>query len=278
MLLPYKSKFIKNALFISHTALKDFLKCPGAFFLKNRYRNPKNGHRMQIVSAPMTLGSLVHDAVKWYLQTNRVADKDAVIKKYRNHWLKYRGKRGGFRSIEEEAMYGKKGLLMLDNFFNNLKILEPNLPEYDFLKYLIGEDIVLNGKVDFLGSLPDGSLHVMDFKTGTKDEEDSIQLHIYAILAEGNFQKPVSKISFWYLERENTPREAVLDPLEERLKWIKGKALQIKEAISVDSWECIKKDDLCKECRSYQAIIDGKGEFLFSDDNFKKDVYFLDQS
>ncbi len=104
-----------------------------------------------------------------------------------------------------------------------------------------------------------------------------MQLHIYAILAESNFQKPVSKLSFWYLERESTPKEAVLDSLEERLEWIKDKALEIKEAISKDNWVCIKKDDLCSECKNYQAIIDGKGEYLFSDDDFRKDIYFLDQ-
>lgn len=275
MIAQYKSKFIKDALFISHTALKDFLKCPRAYFLKNRYRDPKTGYRLQIASAPMTLGSLVHDAIKWYLQTNRVALKDDVIKKYRNHWLKYRGKRGGFKSLEEETVFGKKGLLMLDNFFNNLSILEPNLPAYDFLKYLIDEGIVLNGKVDFIGLLPDGSLHVMDFKTGTKDEEDSLQLHIYAILAESNFQKLVSKLSFWYLERESTPREAVLDSLDEKLQWLKNKALEIKNAISKNEWTCIK-EDLCSECKNYQAIIDGKGEYLFSDDDFRKDIYFLE--
>lgn len=223
----------------------------------------------------MTLGSLVHDAIKWYLQTGRTATKDQVIKKYRNHWLKYRGKRGGFKGTKEEAAFGKKGLAMLDNFFVNLNLLEPDLPAYDFLRHLIGTDIVLNGKVDFIGRLTDGSLHVMDFKTGVKDEEDSLQLHIYAILAESNFQKPVSKLSFWYLERENSPREVVLDSLEDRLEWIRSKALEIKEAIAENAWECAKIDS-CIECRNYQAIIDGKGEYLFSDDDFRKDIYFLD--
>lgn len=282
MVAPYEKKFVKDALFISYTALKDFTKCPRSYYLKNRYRDPKTGYRLQIASAPMTLGSLVHDAIKWFLQTNRVAGKDAVINQYRNHWLKYRGKRGGFKNREEEAAFGKKGLGMIDNFFNNVLSLEPNLPEYGFLRYLIGEDIVLNGKVDFIGSLADGNLHVLDFKTGAKDEEDSTQLHIYAILAEGNFQRRVSKLSYWYLERENIPREAVLDNLEEKLEWVRKRALEIKKAIGEDNWVCIKGDPpdggLCNDCKNYQAIIDGKGEYLFSDDDFKKDIYFLDQS
>ncbi|TSC66515.1 MAG: Uncharacterized protein CEO21_156, partial [Microgenomates group bacterium Gr01-1014_80] len=118
----------------------------------------------------------------------------------------------------------------------------------------------------------------VDFKTGTKDEEDPLQLHIYAILAESNFQKAVSKISYWYLEREDFPKEAVLDSLEERLEWIKNKALKINEAVKEDNWVCIEGDSPYNECKSYQAIIDGKGEFQFSDDDFKKDIYFLDQA
>ncbi len=278
MIASQPKTYIKDALWLSYTALKDFQKCPRSYYLKNRYKDPKTGYRLQIAFAPMTLGSLVHDAIKWYLQTNRVASLEDVIKKFRNHWLKYQGKRGGFASREEEGEFGKRGLALLDNFYKNREILEKNIPEYDFLRFMLDEKIVLNGKLDFLGQLSDNSLHVLDFKTGSKDEEDSIQLHAYAILAESNFQKPVSKISYWYLDRDDKPQEAVLDSLEDKLKWLKEKALEIQKAIKEDKWVCSKSPELvegCNDCRNYQAIIEGKGEFQFSDDEFKKDVYFL---
>ncbi len=282
MIPKQQQEYIKDALWISYTALKDFLKCPRAYYLKNRYRNPDTGNRLQIASGPMTLGSLVHNAIKWYLQTGRVADKDSVIKQYRNHWLKYQGKRGGFRSREEEGDFGKRGLKMLDNFLKNTAQLEQNIPIYDFLKFRLDEKIILNGKVDFIGELPDGSLHILDFKTGSKEEDDSTQLHTYAILAEAYLQKPISKISYWYLDRDDSPKEAVLDPLEDKLEWLQNKALEIQQAVREDRWVCVKGDPpaggLCNACRSYQAIIDGKGEFQFSDQEFKKDVYFLDQA
>lgn len=275
MIVKQEKKFIKDALWVSYTALKDFLKCPRSYYLKNRYRNPKTGNRLQIASAPMTLGSLVHDAIKWYLQTNRVASLEDVVKKFRNHWLKYQGKRGGFRSREEEGGFGKRGLQMLDNFYKNREILEKNTPAYDFLRFMLDEKIVLNGKLDFLGERPDGSLHIVDFKSGSKDEEDSTQLHTYAILAESNFQKPISKISYWYLDRDSAPKEAVLDSLEDHLEYLKEKAQEIKKAIEKNEWICKKSPELCFDCQDYQAILDGKGEFQFSDEEFKKDVYFL---
>lgn len=278
MIVRQKQEFIKDALWISYTGLKDFLRCPRSFYLKNRYRNPKTGYKLQITSGPMTLGSVIHDAIKWYLQTDRTANKDQVIAQFRNLWLKYRGKRGGFRSREEEGDFGRRGLSMLENFMKNAATLESNLPAYNFLRYQLDEKIVLSGKVDFIGELADGSLHILDFKTGAKEEEDSTQLHTYAIMAESNFAKPVSKISFWYLDKDDLPKEAVLDPLPDKLDWLKNKALEIQQAVEKNNWVCIKGSELCFDCRNYQAIIEGKGEFQFSDAEFKKDVYFFDGS
>lgn len=275
MIPRQKQEFVKDALFLSYTSLKDFLKCPRAYYLKNRYRNPKTGNRVQIVSPHLTLGSLVHDVIKWYLQTNRTAGKDEVVKNFRGRWLKYRGKRGGFTSLQEEGDFGRRGLQMLDNFFQN-KNLEPNLPLFDFLRFRIEEKIFFNGKIDFVGQLSDNTLHVLDFKTGIKEEDDPLQLHAYAILVESNLQKRVSKISYWYLDKDIVPKEAVLDPLESKLDWIKGKCKDIEQAISENEWVCIKEKEGCNDCRNYQVIIDGKGEFQFSDFDFKKDMYFLE--
>ncbi len=276
MIAKQEYKFIKDALWVSYTGLKDFWKCPRSFYLKNRYHDPKTGNRLQVASGPMTLGSLVHDAVRWYIQTGRTASLDDIVKKYRNHWLKYQGKRGGFSTRKEEGDFGKRGLEMLDNFYKNRQVLEKNLPAYDFLRYILDDKIVLNGRVDFVGELKDGSLHILDFKTGSKDEEDPTQLYIYGILAESNLAKPVSKISYWYLDRDSSPKEAVLDPLEEKLDWLKTKAKEIEEAVKADKWVCIEKDSPYSECKKYEAIIAGKGEFQFSDYDFKKDIYFLD--
>lgn len=275
MIPKQKYEFIKDALWLSYTGFKDFWKCPRAYYLKNRYRDPKTGNRLQIASGPMTLGFLVHDAIKWYLQTGRTASLDDIVKKYRNHWLKYRGKRGGFSTRQEEADLGKRGLQILDNFYKNRAILEKNIPEYGFLRYILDDKIVLNGKVDFVGELKDGSLHILDFKTGSKDEDDPTQLYIYGILAESSFQKPVSKISYWYLDRDSAPKEAVLDPLEEKLEGLKSRAKEIEEAVKKDKWVCAEGGSLYNECKKYEAIIAGKGEFQFSDTEFKKDVYFL---
>lgn len=275
-----KAGFIKNPVYLSYTSLKDFLKCPNAYFLKNIYRDTKSGFRIQIASPHLTLGSTVHDSVKWFLDIKGQATKGQLEQKFRNFWLKYRGKRGGFAALEEEGNFGSRGLKMLDNFLNNAQRLEkPALPVV-FPKYNLVEDVVLIGNFDFVGEREDGSLHVVDFKTGANDEQDPLQLYIYAILAEANLAKEVSAASFWYLDRDDAPRQIVLDPLEGKLKWISEKAKDLKTALQKKDWVCVKASvpgsaRLCRDCQDHQAILDNKGEFQFSDYRYKKDIYFL---
>ena len=274
MIKAKENKFIKNPIFLSYTSLSDFLKCPNSYYLKNIYRDPKTGNRVQIASPFLSLGSTVHDSIKWFLEMEGQITFPQLEAKFRNLWLKYTGKRGGFSNKEEEATFGKRGLKMLDNFYKNAKKLEKAMPTINFPKYNLFEDVILMGNFDFVGEKEDGTLHVLDFKTGTGDVKDAVQLYIYAILAEANFQKQVTEASFWYLDRDECPKPIVLDPLEPQLEWLREKAKELKKAIEKGSWVCTKPDS-CQDCLIYKAIIDGKGQFQFTDERYHKDIYFL---
>ena len=277
-MIAAKKDFIKNPIYISYTGLSDFLKCPRSYYLKNIYRDPKQNFRLQIINPHLVLGGTVHDTIKWFLETGGGVTKEQLEKKFRNLWLKFRGKRGGFKTLEDEASFGNRGLKMLDNFFKNALILGKAMPFLSFPKYNLTENLILMGNMDFVGLLPDGTLHVIDFKTGANDEESALQLYIYAILSESNYGKKVSRASFWYLDRDDAPRDIVLDPLDGQLEWLKQKGLELKKAIENNVWVCIKeKDGFCRDCRDYQAVLDGKGEFLFSDYRYKKEIYYLPQ-
>lgn len=275
MIQKPKFEYIKNPIFISYTSLKDFLNCPRSYYLKNIYKDSKSGFRLQVASPYLSLGSTVHDAIKWYLDMKGQVTKEQLEDKFRNLWLKFRGKKGGFESREQEAEFGKRGLKMLDNFFTNAQRLEKVTHQVDFPKLNLFEDVILMGNFDFVGEKEDGTLHVCDFKTGANDEKDPIQLYIYAILAEANLEKPVSSASFWYLDRDDAPRDIVLDPLEPKLEWLKEKGKLLKQTINEGVWACIKGDEMCNECNIYTALMDGKGQFQFSDYRYKKDVYYL---
>lgn len=275
VIAKYEKKFVKNALFLSHTSLGDFLKCPRAYYFKNIYRDKKTGYKLQIASPYLTLGSVVHEVIKWFLEMKRQVSKDQLLAKYENYWLKYQGKRGGFSEKQEEESFKMRGRKMLDRFYDTSQILGEMLPPMDFPKYFLDEDTVLFGNLDYVEETPDGGLHIIDFKTGQKDVEDSLQLHIYAILAEANLQRPVSRLSYWYLDRDDKPKEIVLEPLGKTLKDLTEKGREIKKAIDEGQWVCIRGEEMCRDCRDYQAILEGKGEFQFEDDKFKKMIFYL---
>lgn len=279
MIPQIPQKYIKDAIFISNTSLNDFLSCPLSYYLRNVYRNPQTGYRIQIASPYISLGATVHDAIRWSLENQNNPSLLQLNDQFRNFWWKYHGKRGGFISSEDEKTFGQRGLKMLENFSQNYSKLEKMVKSAKFPKYLLIDNVILTGNLDYVGELPDGSLHVIDFKTGAKDVDSPLQLYIYAILAENYYEKPVSKMSFWYLDRDSEPKEAVLEPLEKTLDWLKEKAKEVKKALEEGKWVCKNSPELaegCRDCRDYQAILDGKGEFMFSDHVYKKDVYYFD--
>lgn len=217
----------------------------------------------------------MHDAAKWYFAQALKPTSDGLSDYFRGLWRNYRGKRGGFSSVEEESMFGKRGIKMLENFLLNINNVSAPLPPVDFPKYPLTENIVLHGNWDYISELSDGTLYVMDLKTGSKEEDDPTQLYIYAILAENHFGKPVSKISYWYLDRDDAPKEALLDPLEKEIDKLKKIGLEIQKSISEKKWVCRTPENPCRDCRDYAAVFAGEAEYLYTDFKFNKEVYYL---
>lgn len=70
-----------------------------------------------------------------------------------------------------------------------------------YLQVDVAPGVTLFGRMDRIDEEPDGTLHIIDYKTGTQpDEIDTKQLLLYAIMVEQNLMRTVSKASFWYLD------------------------------------------------------------------------------
>ena len=77
---------------------------------------------------------------------------------------------------------------------------EPFMVEAYF-QVRLAPDLLLFGRLDRIDEEPDGTLHIIDYKTGAHPEEvDAAQLHLYAIMVEEKLQRVVSRASFWYLD------------------------------------------------------------------------------
>ncbi|QQG52466.1 MAG: UvrD-helicase domain-containing protein [Candidatus Falkowbacteria bacterium] len=111
----------------------------------------------------------------------------------------------GYQNKEEREAYLQKGRLALNRFFDDYQKNPP--AEIIFLEkkfsFKIGADVI-KGTMDRVDRLADGSLEIIDYKTGkskTKLEfKDKRQLILYKIFLEEFLGEKVSQLSYYYLE------------------------------------------------------------------------------
>lgn len=270
-----------TAVWVSHTSISDFLKCPRSYYLKNVYKDPKTNHKIQLMAPPLALGSAVHEVLESLsvLPTDKRFD-EPLLEKFERAWKKVTGKQGGFLSADVEQKYRARGEAMLRRAQQNpgplsrlaVKIKE-DLPHY----WLSEEDnIILCGKIDWLEYLPDSdSVHIIDFKTSkTEEDSSSLQLPIYHLLVHNCQRRNVEGASYWYLDLNDdlTPKE--LPDLVEAHDMILKVAREIKTARNLERYRCPHGDEGCYACRPMERILKGEGEFV-GENEYRQDVYIL---
>lgn len=202
-----------KAVWLSHSSMQDFEKCPRLYYLHNIYKN-NNNRKIGIVSPYMSLGIAVHNVLEGLIKyKSEDRNKQDLIGFFEIEWAKVSGERGGFRNQEEELDFKNRGLTMIQNVLKDPKVLlEKTIPTKsyysgDMLPNIIMdeyENIILCGNIDWIKYNSDANnLQVVDFKTGRNEEkEDSKQLPIYKILLSKLQSKwTVSNIGlYWYLD------------------------------------------------------------------------------
>ncbi|MFZ1721578.1 MAG: PD-(D/E)XK nuclease family protein [Microgenomates group bacterium] len=271
------------ATWVSHSSMSDFLQCPRAYFLKNVYKDPNTGHKVQIVSPALALGSAVHEVIEGLSET--ATDKRfsrSLIEQLEKVWKKHHGKRGGFLNQSQEDLYKEQGKDMLRMVMEHpgpLKKLAVKI-KADLPQYWLSEtdEIILCGKLDWLEYFPEtDTVHIIDFKTSkSKDANSTLQLPIYNLLASNTQRRRVEKASYWFLRLEQSPEEQPLPDLKEAHEQILGIAKQIKLARKLERFPCSQETG-CFACKPMEEILAGNAEFVGEND-FRQDMYIVDSS
>lgn len=271
----------KPDLWVSHSSIHDFLSCPRAYWIRHLYRNPKTNNKVNLINPSLALGSTVHqvlDALSIVKSEDRL--KQPLLENFDKAWEKISGEQGGFADKEEELEFKNRGAIMINRVLFHpgpieqkaVKLTSPdNLPPRFYVSS--EEGIILCGKVDWLEYIPENnSVHIIDFKTGKNEEdEDSLQLPIYALLVKNCQNRPVSKISYWYLESDNNPKEMTLPDLEKAKEKILDIAREIRKAREKGNMVCPKGG--CYACRGLEMIVAGKAKFVRTEDY--QDIFIL---
>ncbi|MEK7119219.1 MAG: PD-(D/E)XK nuclease family protein [Patescibacteria group bacterium] len=269
-----------NAVWVSHSSMGDYLRCPRAYYLRNVYRDPRNNHRMTLMQPALALGQAVHEVIE-ALSVLPVGErlKRPLLDAFDRVWLRVSGEKGGFSNSEEELAYKTRGKNMLSRVMKHpgplgrkaTKIKE-SLPNF----FLSEEDnIILCGKIDWLEYDEEtDSIYVLDFKTGKMDERpDSLQLPIYYLLAKACQKRPVVGVRYWYIDRDDSPVDMPMPDENEGRKRILEVAKMIALARKLERFVCSKKDG-CAACKPMEAIKLGKGKYV-GESEFHQDIYIV---
>ena len=277
-----------SAVWVSHSSIGDFLKCPRAYYLHNVYKDPKTGRKINTVSPALSLGLAVHGALESlkHLSVDERMKRN-LLDDFEKEWSKVSGKNGGFMKEDEEAIMKTRGRAMIERVVKSpgpiarktVKLREShnNMPP-NF--YLSEEDnIILCGLIDWVEYVEkDGSVRILDFKTGKHDEdEESLQLPIYLLLLNALQKRKVSGASYWYLDREDKPTDMKLPDLEKSREKVLAIARRVKEAREKREFACPRGEKGCFACRPYEAIVSGKAEYV-GVGGYGQDMYFVDLS
>jgi CRISPR/Cas system-associated exonuclease Cas4 (RecB family) len=267
-----------TATWVSHTSISDFLTCPRAYYLKNIYKNPKTGNKMQIISPPLALGQVVHEIIE---SLSEIEVKKRFIEPLRltldKLWPNISGEKGGFLNKKIEAEYKNRAETMLSRITTNpgpLTKLAVKI-NMDLPYYWLSEDeeIILCGKIDWLEYIEDiDSVHIIDFKTGRSNEKkDSLQLPIYYLLAKNCQKRDVIKSSYWYLDRDEGMVENKLPDYQSSSLKLLEIARKIKVARKLNHFNCPLKTG-CYACLPFENVLKGKAK-LVGKNSFGQDIY-----
>lgn len=280
-----------GAVWVSHSSMGDFLKCPRLYFLHNVYKNPDTGRKITIVSPALALGSAVHATLE-SLKSLPVEERlhCDLLSDFEREWeASASGKKGGFRSEAEEAAAKARGHAMIERVMKHpgplakkTVRLKPSQNDMPPNFYLSEEDnIILCGLIDWLEYVEaDDSVRIIDFKTGKGEEDnDSLQLPIYLLLLSALQKRRVSGAAYWYLEKSDTPTEVVLPNITEAREKVLALAQRVKRSRKERAYECPRPNrsggaDGCYACRPYEAILRGDAEYI-GVAGFGQDTYLV---
>lgn len=144
-------------------------------------------------------GSLFPDN-KEKVDLNKLISEERLLELYQEFWQS-----DGYKNKEERESYRQKGLKALKSFWDKYQSEPP--AETIFLEkkfsFKVGGNVI-KGTIDRVDRLPDGSLEVIDYKTGntkeTLDFDAKRQLILYHVFLEEFLGEKIGRLSYYYLE------------------------------------------------------------------------------
>ncbi len=206
---------------LSYSQIRSFRTCPLRYRFVYLHRMPERQ------TPESSLGRSLHKAVEIFFRAGgaRPMPLPILLQEFEGNF-----ETDGFDGPQALRAARTEGRAILERFWNHetQNFRRPVAVERRFRVDVGG--VPVNGVVDRIDRLPDGSLEVVDYKTGVRqsgttedDVADNLQLAIYQLGVAGAYREPVSRLSIHLLRddrRVSVPARdaAVLDAVRETIR------------------------------------------------------------
>ncbi len=158
-------------------------------------------------AAAASFGSTIHNVLQKFYEgylKEPSLDFEHIQTLLKNHWIPV-----GYNSSEHAERMKQEAERMLETYYKTFHTQNLGVSSLEKLfKIKIDDSIYVTGKIDRVDTNTDGSIEIIDYKTGKVPEEKelkkSLQLSIYALAAthESLYDKPIDQVylSFYYLQ------------------------------------------------------------------------------
>ncbi len=186
---------------LSASAVDTYERCGLRFKLERDWRIPAKP------AAAMQYGAAIHRVLKTYFDSIRLGrpkSEQELIDLFCADLASAR-----IQESYQQELYEKQGMSQLREFLATARSIDASqvLQTEESFEIRVGDTVVV-GRIDRIDQRPDGTVAIIDYKTGkARDQEDadiSLQLSLYAIAAEEKWGYEVGALIFHNLE-ENVP-------------------------------------------------------------------------
>jgi DNA helicase II / ATP-dependent DNA helicase PcrA len=182
--------------FLSYSQIDTYINCP----LQYKYRYVLNIPTMP--NNALSFGTTIHDTLREYhsrkLFENNIS-LDDLLKMYEKNWQPL-----GYMNEEHRQSRFESGKKLLADYYekNNNLISTPVALEKSFNIKIDG--IRFYGRIDRIDKLPDGSIEIIDYKTGAvkpqKEVDKDMQVALYALAAKEALNLDPKTLSYYFVE------------------------------------------------------------------------------
>jgi RecB family exonuclease len=228
-------------LTLSPTRLSDYMRCPRFYWFLYHKKYRRRPHGALSLGATLHRGlELVHSPVRPSL--------DELLAQYQQGWSG-----AGFATADEEAEQFEAGRAMLQRYF------EDTPPPEETPATLLSEKMlkmdrgfyVLRGRLDRLDEWPDGTLDVVDYKSGRREVTEEqvrsdVGLMVYETLVRNLFPERTVRVAIHAL-RPNI--RLTIERSGEEAAAVAALIDDVAHAIAAEAaWKGVNDPDLCSRC------------------------------